>query len=611
MKKNDLLRHENNIYRVLGLNADAVMVIDCNKRNMPKWVKVQTLKEYELISEESLKDCCHIEFLELDNIDLDSQRFMYEHYTYIANILPCVADDTMRKTEITNAAQQYNVTKQTIRKYLCLYLIFQDIRALLPKPHMEHKKELTQDEKNMRWSLNKFFYNKNNNSLHTAYTMMLKNRYCDGEGKLLESYPSFYQYRYFYRKTRKLQNYYISRDGLKNYQRNNRPLLGDGVQEYANAVGVGMIDATVCDIYLINESGDLVGRPILTACVDAFSGLCCGYSLSWEGGVYSLRNLMLNIITDKVEHCKKFGIEIQDNQWASNMMPGKLVSDKGTEYVSDTFAQIAELGVSLVNLPAYRPELKGWVEKFFDLVQDTYKPHLKGKGVIEPDYMERGAHDYRKDACLSMEQFEKIILRCIIFHNSKRVLEDYPYTKEMIKADVKPHPMDIWSWGMQQPGANLIPISNEKLVLTLLPRTIGRYSRFGLKVNKLRYHHENYVEKYLKGIEVEVSYNPEDVSCVWVHENGCYIRFDLIDSRFKDMTYDDVEILRKNQRKLNKAVLKDKTQAEIELAEHIEVIANGAKKSERISIKSVRDTRKKEAHKSHIDYVRGIVSDEQ
>ena len=76
---------------------------------------------------------------------------------------------------------------------------------------------------------------------------------------------------------------------MRQYQRNHRPLLGDGVQEYASHVGVAMLDSTICDIYLVNEAGGLVGRPILTACIDAYSGLCCGYTLSWEGGNYSLR----------------------------------------------------------------------------------------------------------------------------------------------------------------------------------------------------------------------------------------------------------------------------------------------------------------------------------
>ena len=320
------------------------------------------------------------------------------------------------------------------------------------------ERALTPDEKNMRWALNKFFYNRKRVSLMTAYTMMLKEKYSSLTGKLLEQYPSFYQFRYFYRKTRKLQHYYISRDGLTDYQRNHRPLTGDGVQEFAPAIGTGMLDATVCDIYLIDDAGNLVGRPILTVCVDAYSSLCCGYSLSWEGGVYSLRGLMLNIIADKKDWCEKFGISIPGEDWSCDTLPAVFVTDMGSEYTSENFEQITEFGVKVVNLPAYRPELKGTVEKFFDLVQDAYKKHLKGKGVIEPDFRERGAHDYRKDACLTMRDFERIVLYCILYYNSGRVIENFPYTEAMISAGVKPHASAIWNWSRSQVGANLISV---------------------------------------------------------------------------------------------------------------------------------------------------------
>lgn len=97
--------------------------------------------------------------------------------------------------------------------------------------------------------------------------MMLKEKYCNGKGELVEKYPTFNQFRYFYRKRKDRQTYFISRNGLTSYQRNNRPLLGDGIQAYAKAPGMGMLDATICDIYLINESGSIIGRPILTACM--------------------------------------------------------------------------------------------------------------------------------------------------------------------------------------------------------------------------------------------------------------------------------------------------------------------------------------------------------
>lgn len=133
-----------------------------------------------------------------------------------------------------------------------------------------------------------------------------------------------------------------------------------------------MLDSTICDIYLVNDGGNLVGRPILTACVDAYSGLCCGYSLSWEGGVYSLKSLMGNVITDKVEWCKRFGITINQADWNCSSLPATLVTDMGKEYASQNFEQISDFGVTVINLPPYRPELKGVVEKFFDIIQNLY-----------------------------------------------------------------------------------------------------------------------------------------------------------------------------------------------------------------------------------------------
>ncbi len=297
---------------------------------------------------------------------------------------------------IEKSARQNGVSKRTISNYPCLYLAYMNPTVLVSKENRE-KKELSLDEKNIRWALNKFYYSRSKHSLQSSYTMMLKEKYCDNLGKLFDSYPTFSQFRYYYRKHHSLQKEYISRNGLKHYQRNNRPLLGEGVIEFAPHIGVGLLDSTICDIYLVDDSGKLIGRPILTACVDAYSGLCCGYTLSWEGGTYSLRGLMLNVIADKTEHCMKYGILIDKSDWDCNALPSTIVTDKGSEYISENFEQIAELGVEIINLTAYRPELKGRVEKFFDLVQGYYKPHLKGKGVIEPDYQERGAHDYRKD----------------------------------------------------------------------------------------------------------------------------------------------------------------------------------------------------------------------
>lgn len=182
---------------------------------------------------------------------------MYERYTLISGALLFIGDDKLRNKAIEAIAKEKGISKQTVRNYLCKYLVYLDARALIPeKKNIE--KNLSTDEKNMRYALNKFFYNQNKNNLNFAYKMLLKSKYCDESGKLLDKYPSFYQFRYFYRKTKNLQNFYISRNGLKDYQKNNRPLVGGNIQNFAPNVGVGMLDSTICDIYLINEEGQIV-----------------------------------------------------------------------------------------------------------------------------------------------------------------------------------------------------------------------------------------------------------------------------------------------------------------------------------------------------------------
>lgn len=571
MQKNDLYFKDDLIIRVLDVKEDRALMIDCIRRTMPQWKEVAFFVGWEKCSEEKLYEIADENLPELDSIYPESRKVAYERYTMIAPILHLLPDEQKKCEMISTIATNEKVSKQTIRKYLCLYLAFQKVAILAPKDK-DSDTSLTKDEKNMRWALNKFYFSYEKHSLKTAYTMMLKAKYCDGNGGLLSEYPTFNQFRYFYRKRKNNQTYYISRNGLTNYQRNNRPLLGDGVQEYAKAPGMGMLDATICDIYLVNEYGGIVGRPILTACIDSYSSLCCGYALTWEGGMYSLRQLMLNVVTDKQELCRKHGININTQEWDSSLCPGVLVTDQGTEYVSKCFEQIAEQGIKVVNLPVYRPELKGSVEKFFSIIQDLFRPYLKGRGLIEPDFQERGAHDYRKDACLTLEQFEKVLIRCILYYNSQRIIENFPYTEDMLKNKVAPYASEIFSYGMNLEGVNLVKVDKLQLMLTLLPRTEGKFTRSGLIVNHVRYKNTNYAEKYLSGGNATVAYNPDDSSSVWLVDKGNFIEFVLIESRYKNKSFSEIEIMQTEKKKIVKSVEASNIQAKINLASHIEAI---------------------------------------
>ena len=224
--------------------------------------------------------------------------------------------------------------------------------------------------------------------------------------------------------------------------------------------------------------------------------------------------------------------------------------------------------------------------------------------MIEPDYQERGAHDYRKDACLTLDAFETIILRCILFYNNQRIIENFPYSEDMLSAKVPPNSSAIWRWNKTQPGSNLISVSREQLLLTLLPRTTGSFSRQGLKVNKLRYFHKDYTESFLKGGSALVAYNPDDVTSVWVIEDGLYTQFTLIEKRYSGKELSTVQDMQSAQRDIIKAAMQDNLQAKIALAEHIETIACSNEHAGNTSTKSIRNTRKREQQKRHKDHLK-------
>ena len=279
------------------------------------------------------------------------------------------------------------------------------------------------------------------------------------------------------------------------------------------------------------------------------------------------------------------------------------MTDQGTEYMSNCFEQIAELGIKVVNLPVYRPELKGNVEKFFSIIQDLFRPYLKGKGLIEPDFQERGAHDYRKDACLTLEQFEKVLIRCIIYYNSQRIIENFPYTDDMLKNKVSPYANDIFTYGKNLDGTNLVKIDKRQLMLTLLPRTIGKFTRFGLIVNNVRYKNKDFAEKYLSGGSVIVAYNPDDSSFVWLVDKGNFIEFELIESRYKSKKLSEIEEMQTQKKEIIKSVKAENIQAKINLASYIETIASNVGSSNG-DLAVIPQNYEKEKVKAHVDFMK-------
>ncbi len=133
MEKNQLVKAQGTIYRVLAVDADDVLLLDCIKKVMPKWYKLDEAGGYEACTEDELLSATETVLVEEQDMSPKTRQTVHERYTVIAGLLPFVGDDRLRTEAIKRIATEKGISMPTVRSYLCQYLVYQNISALLPK----------------------------------------------------------------------------------------------------------------------------------------------------------------------------------------------------------------------------------------------------------------------------------------------------------------------------------------------------------------------------------------------------------------------------------------------------------------------------------------------
>ena len=232
MRNLDILAAENGEHvRVLLCGEEQSYVVSCQHFRMPYPVASDLLAELQPVPAEA-----YSVFVLYEDITNRQREGRNRKLDLIAPLLDdtCIYDKSHRNEVVRQIAAEHNIARRTVLQYLWRYWVYQSKNALLPaeRPAPEQH-ELTTDEKAIRWALNKYYYTPQRQSLQTAYKMMLRAKYCDAHGTLKPEYPTFWQFRYFFRKNRDPISETISRQGLKAYQRNHRPFTGS-VCDYAH-----------------------------------------------------------------------------------------------------------------------------------------------------------------------------------------------------------------------------------------------------------------------------------------------------------------------------------------------------------------------------------------
>lgn len=465
-------------------------------------------------------------------------------------------------------------------------------------------------------SINKFYHSNSQNTLKVAYNLMLNEYFTykkvnnEGEIEILlnEEIPTLAQFRYWFNKNRNIKKEVSSRFGNRIYQQKYRPILST-VRD--NIVGSGQlyqVDATVGDVYLISEfDNKIIGRPTVIFVVDTFSYAIVGVNVTLDSPSWTTAsNALINSMSDKVEFCKEFGIDIIDEMWPMKHIPNEILADRGSEWLSKGSDNLVNIGVNISNTSSYRPELKSQIEQSFRLL------NLKTKSLIpasiNPDFQQRGAKNYILDASLNIKDYTKIVIKFILNHNAK-VLNSYNKDIDIIKDKVAPVPNELWRWGIENITGSLRTINKEELELALLMRDEATVTEKGIRFKGIYYYTLKSIEERwfeiarVKGkYKVEVAYNSNNLSGIYVICNRNYEKAYILnkDKKYEDKSIAEIEYIDKKEKLKLVALKNDEIIRDITLINDINLIVEEAEKRldgssfKKNDMKGIRENRKRE-----------------
>ena len=581
---------------------------------------------------------------------LEDREKAWEAIKDIVVLEPMIFDSSKRRKMVLEVCSNFNIHESTVMRYLKRYWIRgKNKNALLPDYYAcggkDKEKEVSEIKRGrprkdieifgyginineavkriFRIALNKYYYNSSKKSLKLTYELMLRD-YFSNENKVeneisipviksIEEIPTFGQFRYWFEKERNIKKEVSSRKSSKKYEQSHRGIVGDSTSE-AWGPGFFEIDATVGDIYLVSRYNRdwIIGRPVIYFIIDRFSRIIAGMYVglegpSWAGSMMALANAASN----KKLFCQEYGIEIEEEEWPVHYLPEILLADRGELEGSKIETLINVFGIKVQNTPPYSGQSKPIIEQNFRVVNLRTKPLMPG--VINSDYRERGDRDYRLDAKLDIYQFTQIIIKSVLYHNNQHYLEKYNREEMMIEDDIKPIPIKLWQWGIENRSGKLRYVPEDIVKLNLMPMENATVTSQGIRFNNMLYAckqalSERWFEKARnKGSwKISVSYDPRIMDYIYIRsDNGVnYEKCFLLEHqhRYKSRTIEEINYLLEYEKLQEKKYTDKKIQSKVDLISEIENIVEKAEQqtaneqtiglSKRSRLKNIRQNRK-------------------
>ena len=87
MNKNDVVKLEKSIVRIIDIKDDKYLVIDCRLRNMCFWISSKVIDRGNVISEDELLNELNIKLKKFEDLTNNEKKIVLDRYGIILSIL--------------------------------------------------------------------------------------------------------------------------------------------------------------------------------------------------------------------------------------------------------------------------------------------------------------------------------------------------------------------------------------------------------------------------------------------------------------------------------------------------------------------------------------------
>jgi putative transposase len=330
---------------------------------------------------------------------------------------------------------------------------------------------------------------------------------------------------------RQFQHYYLTRVppevrkrramGDRAYSLTGRPKVGHALQHCPGPGAYFAIDATIADIYVVLrfDRTVVVGRPTIYLAMDLWSRMIVGVHVTLDPPSFEGVALVLeSLVTPKTEICSRFGFAIGVDDWPCDGFPFiGFMTDHGSDFEkADAWRAVNQrLHVAISNVRVGDPTMRAMIERRWGIIQFQYT--RSSFGVVEADALTRGAPHYPWDACETINEFTKKLLRAVlIYHQTPIGHEGAEFA--MTFRNEADTPINRWKWGMANLTGSLHKHSIDEVRMATWPHDLAKPTDRGL-LWKGTYYTSPYIESKLIHCwgkdahkKIPIQFNPDDMS---------------------------------------------------------------------------------------------------